>query len=78
MSAGAFSLASPRVDETAQRPNDLWTPYLMEGRALSGPNLLGTTGAVVPPVSPSRLLVTDYKMDDAIGRGDEEAVKILA
>jgi hypothetical protein len=27
----------------AQRPNDLWTPYLMEGRALSGPNLLGTT-----------------------------------
>jgi hypothetical protein len=67
-----------RVDETAQRPNDLWTPYLMEGRALSGPNLSWDDTAVVPPVSPSRLLVTDDEMDNAIWRGDEEAIEILA
>ena len=62
----------------AQRPNDLWTPYLIGGTCsvASQPSWDDTT--VVPPASPSRFLVTDYKMDDAVGRGDEEAVKILA
>ena len=67
-----------RVDETAQRPNDLWTPYLIGGTCSVASLSSWDDTAVVPPASPSRFLVTDYKMDDAVGRGDEEAIEILA
>jgi hypothetical protein len=62
----------------AQRPNDLWTTYLIGGTCSVAAQPSWDDTTVVPPASPSRFLVPDHQMNDPVGRGDEEAIEILA
>ncbi len=62
----------------AQRPSDLWTPYLIGGTcSVASQSCWGDT-AVVPPASPLRFLVPDDEMNDSVGRGDKKAIEVLA